>query len=631
MPTVPSSFVPQVGMAGEGSFVAYQAPSVMPMDEATSKQQQELGRAMIGTGNTMFRVGSAIQDDIDIARARQAKAEMDEAKAAIEEAKQQAKIAAQRQNDIDDAATKSADTALLRRMNTIRSDYMTLSGKDAEVNYQASQDAMTTAASEMSDQLGNDTQKQMFQQVAARNIMMFQGQMYDHRNKQAKEWAGNEAIARSDSLSDLAVVSYMNKDKVDASGVQIGLTQYNATLEKAIDEVRTAAQIKGIPEGSAQLRAMEQNVYDKVATGVVNDLLNARKYSEAEAFLDNHPVDPKVNATLRSSVDANRQRTTVEELTSNIINRSVIAAASDPKKYPDNPSENEAPADTLRDALDKAEQIEDPVMRRLVQSNVRTQFAQEDALIDQEYKTLIDNTEQYLAVPGNTVASLSPVQFGRLKPKDQERFLTGQRETNEVGTMEELARDPKKALDPEWVDANRLNMTSATYVKLRMAASKPQEIYDASVNADQLNKTLSDNGMWGLLENKETSLRVRENITTIIDQEQRKIKRPLNREEKQAIIDRELRNVATLDNAPWYQVGLGRGTQMPIVQMTPGELGGAYRIVETVDPMTGRVTTKEVPLLSKEQRKLLEKTLKEMGIPVNDATIANLLLKMNSR
>jgi hypothetical protein len=197
--------------------------------------------------------------------------------------------------------------------------------------------------------------------------------------------------------------------------------------------------------------------------------------------------------------------------------------------------------------------------------------------------------------------------------------------------MEELARDPKKALDPEWVDANRLNMTSATYVKLRMAASKPQEIYDASVNADQLNKTLSDNGMWGLLENKETSLRVRENITTIIDQEQRKIKRPLNREEKQAIIDRELRNVATLDNAPWYQVGLGRGTQMPIVQMTPGELGGAYRIVETVDPMTGRVTTKEVPLLSKEQRKLLEKTLKEMGIPVNDATIANLLLKMNSR
>jgi hypothetical protein len=53
--------------------------------------------------------------------------------------------------------------------------------------------------------------------------------------------------------------------------------------------------------------------------------------------------------------------------------------------------------------------------------------------------------------------------------------------------------------------------------------------------------------------------------------------------------------------------------------------------VESVDPATGRVTTTEVPLLSKEQRKLLEKTLQEKGIPVNDATIANLLLKMNSR
>ena len=201
--------------------------------------------------------------------------------------------------------------------------------------------------------------------------------------------------------------------------------------------------------------------------------------------------------------------------------------------------------------------------------------------------------------------------------------------------MEELARDPKKALDPAWVDVNRMNMTHATYVKLRAAASKPQEIYEASVNADQLNKTLSDNGMWGLLDNKETSLRVRQNITTIIDQEQRrpdrKNKGPLNQEEKQAIIDRELQNVATVNDAPWYKFGLGRGTQMPIVQMTPGELGGAYRLVESVDPATGRVTTTEVPLLSKEQRKLLEKTLQEKGIPVNDATIANLLLKMNSR
>lgn len=595
MPTVPSSFVPQVEMTGEGSSVAYQAPPVMPMEEATSRQQMELGRAMVAAGDTAFRLGSAMQDDID------------------------------------DAVTKEADTAFIQRMSKVRSDYMNLSGKDAENQYQAAQDAMSSSANEIMDGLGNETQKRMFQQVAARNMNTFQSQMYDHRNKQVKEWASSESIARAESMSDLSIMAYSDRNKTDEKGNPIGLKNYQANLATAINEVRKAASLNGIPEGSAQLKAMEQKVYDKVATGVVNDLLNARQYGEAEAFLDNHPVDPKVDTALRSSVDANRQRTTIEELTDSVINRGVLAAASDPKTYPDKPSKDEAPADTLRQALDKAEQIEDPVMRRLVQSNVRTVFAQEDALIEQEYRTLIDNTEQYLAVPGNTIASMSPDQFGRLQPKEREQFLKGERETNEIGTMEELARDPKKALDTAWLDANRMNMTHATYVKLRAAASKPQEIYDASVNADQLNKTLSDNDMWGLLEDKETSLRVRENITTVIDQEQRKIKRPLNREEKQQIIDRELQNVATLDNAPWWQFGLGRGTQKPIVEMTPGEIGGAYKLMETVDPNTGRVTVTEIPLLSKEQRKLLEKALQEKGIPVNDATVANLLLKMNSR
>ena len=162
MPTVPSSFVPQVGMTGEGSSVAYQAPPVMPMEEATSRQQMELGRAMVAAGDTAFRLGSAMQDDID------------------------------------DAATKEADTAFIQRMSKVRSDYMNLSGKDAETQYQAAQDAMSSSANEIMDGLGNETQKRMFQQVAARNMNTFQSQMYDHRNKQVKEWASSESIARAE-------------------------------------------------------------------------------------------------------------------------------------------------------------------------------------------------------------------------------------------------------------------------------------------------------------------------------------------------------------------------------------------------------------------------------------------------
>ena len=595
MPTVPSSFIPQVGMAGEGSFVPYQAPPVMPMDEATSKQQEELGRAMIAAGNTAYRLGSAMQDDID------------------------------------DAATKEADTAAIGVMTKIRSDFMSKSGKDAESNYQSSVDQMSSAVNGIMDGLGNDTQKRMFQQVAARNMATFQSQMYDHRNSQTKQWASNEAAARADKYSDLAIISYGDRNKTDVAGRPMGLVNYQANLEIAVQEVRKAASLNGIPEGSEQMKMMEQKVYDKVATGVVNDLMNARQYGQAEAFLDDHPVDPKVDTTLRSSVDANRKRTTIEELTDNIMQRGVLAADSDPKAYPDKPSKTDTAPDTLREALAKADQIQDPDTRKLVQSNLRSRYEQQDALIAQEYRTLVDNTEQFLAVPGNTIAMLPAGQFGKLRPKDQEQFLKGERQDNELKTMEELASNPS-VLSSAWLEANRTKMTHATYVKLLADVNQPQKVYEASLDADLLNKTLYDNKMGALLEDKETSLRVRENITALIDQEQRRPERknkgPLNREEKQAIIDRELTNLAFVGNRSWYQ--FGRGDQKPLVDMTPEELMSAYRLSQTEDE-TGRVTVTETPLLSKDQRELLEKELRDRGIPVTPSTIANLILRKNAR
>lgn len=595
MPTVPSSFIPQVGMAGEGSFVPYQAPPVMPMDEAVSKQQEELGRAMIAAGNTAYRLGSAMQDDID------------------------------------DAATKEADTAAIGVMTKIRSDFMSKSGKDAESNYQSSVDQMSSAVNGIMDGLGNDTQKKMFQQVAARNMATFQSQMYDHRNAQTKQWASNEAAARADKYSDLAIISYGDRNKTDVSGRPMGLVNYQANLEIAVQEVRKAASLNGIPEGSEQMKAMEQKVYDKVATGVVNDLMNARQYGQAETFLDDHPVDPKVDTSLRSSVDANRKRTTVEELTDNIMQRGVLAADSDPKAYPDKPGKTDTAPDTLREALAKADLIEDPDMRKLVQSNLRSRYEQQDTLIAQEYKTLVDNTEQFLAVSGNTIAMLPAGQFGKLRPKEQEQFLKGERQENELKTMEELAANPS-VLSSAWLEANRTKMTHATYVKLLADVNQPQKIYEASLDADQLNKTLYDNKMGALLDDKETSLRVRENITALIDQEQRRPERknkgPLNRAEKQAIIDRELTNLALVGNRSWYQ--WGRGDEKPLVEMTPEELMSAYRLSQTEDE-TGRVTVTETPLLSKDQRELLEKELRGKGIPVTPSTIANLILRKNAR
>lgn len=598
MPTVPSSFVPQVGMAGESASVPYQAPPVMPMDEAASKQQQELGRAMIAAGNTAYRLGSAMQDDID------------------------------------DAATKEADTAFLKQAQDImrgKSGYLNTTGKDAEVGFQTAQDAMSSAAKNVMDGLGNDTQRRMFQQVAARNMVSFQGQMLDHRDRQVKVYATNEAAARADQYSDLAIMSYAERNKTDAAGRPVGLVNYQANLAVAIQEVRKAASLSGIPEGSAQMKAMEQKVYDKVATGVVNDLMNSRQYGQAEAFLDDHPVDPKVDTTLRSSVDANRKRTTVEELTDNIMQRGVLAAESDPKAYPDKPGKTDTAPDTLREALAKADLIEDPDMRKLVQSNLRSRYEQQDTLIEQEYKTHYNNVIQFLAVDGNSKDNLPAGWYGKLRPADQLHVLTGEKVKNDINVEVELAENPGK-LTADYVEKIKHKVTHSTYVKLLTELKQPQKIYEASLDADQLNKTLYDNKMGALLDDKETSLRVRENITALIDQEQRRPERknkgPLNRAEKQAIIDRELTNLAFIGNRSWYQ--WGRGEEKPLVDMTPEELMSAYRLSKTEDE-TGRVTVTETPLLSKDQRELLEKELRDRGIPVTPSTIANLILRKNAR
>jgi hypothetical protein len=585
-------------MAGEGASVPYQAPPVMPMDEAASKQQQELGRAMIAAGNTAYRLGSAIQDDID------------------------------------DAATKEADTAFLKQAQDImrgKSGYLNTTGKDAEASFQTAQDAMSGAAKNVMDGLGNDTQRRMFQQVAARNMVSFQGQMLDHRDRQVKVYATNEAAARADQYSDLAIMSYAERNKTDAAGRPVGLVNYQANLAVAIQEVRKAASLSGIPEGSAQMKAMEQKVYDKVATGVVNDLMNSRQYGQAEAFLDDHPVDSTVDTDLRKSVDANRKRTTVEELTDNIMQRGVLAADSDPKAYPDKPSKTATAPDTLREALAKADLIEDPDMRKLVQSNLRTRYEQQNTLIEQEYKTHYNNVIQFLAVDGNSKDNLPAGWYGKLRPADQLHVLTGEKVKNDINVEVELAEDPGK-LTADYVEKIKHKVTHSTYVKLLTELKQPEKIYEASLDADLLNKTLYDNKMGALLDDKETSLRVRENITALIDQEQRRPERknkgPLNRAEKQAIIDRELTNLALIGNRSWYQ--WGRGDEKPLVEMTPEELMSAYRLSQTEDE-TGRVTVTETPLLSKDQRELLEKELRDRGIPVTPSTIANLILRKNAR
>jgi hypothetical protein len=559
MPTVPTTFVPQVAPQGGGDIGQFAAPGVAPMENLAPRQQIELGRTMTQAGNVAFRVGSSLQDALD------------------------------------EAAAKEADVAVLTQFGELSSAYLSTQGKESETQFQAASERLSQIGATAMDGLQTETQKRMFAPVLARNMASIQTRMVGHRNEQVKQYNVKEGIARGEMYADQAVVAYANKDAINPmTGQPFGRDEYDVNIGVALNSIRSAAAEMGIPADSAQVKQMEQRVYDKVATGVVGDLMRQNKYAEAQAFLDEMSgVDPKTNETLRTSLDANRKRTTIEELTNSIRSQGVLNAKSDPETYGQTAGETTAQPETLREALEVAEGIEDVETRRLVQSNLRSQFAQEDTLADQEYRTQLENIEQFLAVPSNGIGDVDPIAWGALKPLDRERLMLGQGRRNDQQVLDQVYTDPAK-LTPEFLSANWRKLTPETYRKLADTLAKPGAIMDATVDAQQVNRTLIDNGMTNLAaadkgnaKDWQASVILRQNIQESIAMEQERLGRKMSDREKQPFIDRAILEMGKVKSKTMGIDWLSRDPQMPIAAMTAEQQKKAY--VE--------IAGKEIPLL----------------------------------
>jgi hypothetical protein len=559
MPTVPTTFVPQVAPQGGGDIGQFAAPGVAPMENLAPRQQIELGRTMTQAGNVAFRVGSSLQDALD------------------------------------EAAAKEADVAVLTQFGELSSAYLSTQGKESETQFQAASERLSQIGATAMDGLQTETQKRMFAPVLARNMASIQTRMVGHRNEQVKQYNVKEGIARGEMYADQAVVAYANKDAINPmTGQPFGRDEYDVNIGVALNSIRSAAAEMGIPADSAQVKQMEQRVYDKVATGVVGDLMRQNKYAEAQAFLDEMSgVDPKTNDTLRNSVEANRKRTTIEELTNSIRSQGVLNAKSDPETYGQTAGETTAQPETLREALEVAEGIEDVETRRLVQSNLRSQFAQDDALANEEYRTQLENIEQFLSVPNNGIGDVDPIAWGALKPLDRERLLKGEKLRNNEQVLDVIYTDPSK-LTPQFISENYNKLTPETRRKLFDMLAKPQAILDATVDAQQVNRTLIDNGMTNLAaadkgdaKDWQASVILRQNIQESIAMEQERLGRKMSDREKQPFIDRAILEMGKVKSKTMGIDWLSRDPQMPIAAMTAEQQKKAY--VE--------IAGKEIPLL----------------------------------
>ncbi len=542
MPTVPTTFVPQVAPQAPGEIGQFQAPGVQPMENLAGPQVARFGQAMTAAGNAAFRLGSAIQDGID------------------------------------DATTKQADVLALRGMQQVSDRYMATLGSQSESDFEASMGQLSQAGAAAMDTLKNDTQRSMFAPILARNMTTFQSRMTQHRNSQVRVWNINEATARSETMSDMAVVAYSQRNRVNPmTGQPFGTADFEVNLGVAIKEAENAASLTGIAGDSEQMAKIRQTVRDKVASGVVSNLLAEKQFAEAEAFLDSFEkqadLDPKVRESIRSGIDKNRQFTVVEELTSSIIRMGYPASDADPQTYP----RREKPAgepQTLREAMDIADGIEDMETRRAVQTRLRATYAQEEAMSQDAYNDLLDRTEQAQAA-GNP---LTPEMLAGLKPKDFARIMRGEQARTDANIEYQLADNPMLAQDPAWMRQNMSRMSLELRTKIRAEQSKPQAVIEASYDTDMLKRSLFDAGLGGMLasdkpEDKRAYVTLSDNVKKAISRAQTLSGGKLNDTQKQDIIDRAIMFQGTAETKRSL-LGMDflwpdKSIDLPLAMMTP--------------------------------------------------------------
>ena len=293
MPTVPTSFVPQVSPQGDGGIVPLQAPPVEGVRNALPEQQIRFGEAMRSAGNVSFRIGQQLQDSID------------------------------------EAAAKAADVELSQFSNNIlrgKDGYLGLQGKDADTRYEETNSAILSAANGIQSRLKNKTQVELFNQSASRNIVQFQGQMGAHWNNEVPKYLAMESNARAIQSSQDAINSYSFSE-----------AGYVESTAKAEAETAKGLSYLGIYEGSAQYDQSMKKVSSVITAGVVSRLMDENSYQEGLYYLEEQNksklIDEPTYQSLRSGLIANRDRQMVIELTYAIRNGYPLTAPSGTGNY----------------------------------------------------------------------------------------------------------------------------------------------------------------------------------------------------------------------------------------------------------------------------------------------------------
>jgi len=291
MPTVPTTFVPQATEAGAAQIVPFEATPGQPMQNLAPEQQVKMGAAMTDVGNVMYRIGSTIQDKMN------------------------------------EAAAKDADTQLLTYAQQVmrgQDGYLMSRGQDAETRFAIASSALADRAQGIIDSLGNDTQKSMFRQAAARNLAVFNGQMMDHRNTEVTKWKLASSQARQEQYMGQAVDNYkfIGQRQRMPDGTEQATGPFHENVAVMLRELDEQLALNGVPTNSDVANFARRTAITQVSEGVTKRLMTDQRYQDALNFLMDQKkagnLETKVGEDLIARVTVARDAQMADELAESI-------------------------------------------------------------------------------------------------------------------------------------------------------------------------------------------------------------------------------------------------------------------------------------------------------------------------
>ena len=291
MAQVPIQTVPTQELAA-AAMNEFRAPGVEPMQDFTGKQIQEVGRAEMGFGNAMAKIGDRIQ------------------------------------GEIDDTRTAERVNNLATTLDSIATEYTQLQGVNAfnaKGDYQA---RVAKAVQDVGGDFENDIQKTLYMAKAGVLQRTTFGAIDRHGSTEYTKYDTTEKKSTVINMTGAMAQSWRSRGQLDAQGNPTG--DYAMYEAAAVRNLVGYANKIGVPqfnekgEETQVFQALKREmVFEPAATSVTRSMMVDGNYNGAKRFLEEEfqkgHLDPQAYQALNDNVTTAAKTVDAERIARDLV------------------------------------------------------------------------------------------------------------------------------------------------------------------------------------------------------------------------------------------------------------------------------------------------------------------------